>query len=195
MELGKQIRNHRQKAGLSQEELAGRIFVSRQTISNWENDKSYPDVNSLVLLGEVFQISLDTLIKGDIDMMKETIEKEAVTRLNRYSIIYAILLLGTVLSVVPLFRWLGMVAWIPVGIIFAITMYWAWKIEKLKKDHDIQTYKEIVAFSEGKRLDEIQKQREIGKRPYQKLLLGIGSAVIGAAVFFLIDFLMRILGV
>ena len=88
-----------------------------------------------------------------------------------------------------------MVAWIPVGIIFAITMYWAWKIEKLKKDHDIQTYKEIVAFSEGKRLDEIQKQREIGKRPYQKLLLGIGSAVIGAAVFFLIDFLMRILGV
>ena len=47
MELGKQIKKHRQEAQLSQEELAERIYVSRQTISNWENDKSYPDVNSL----------------------------------------------------------------------------------------------------------------------------------------------------
>ena len=45
MELGKQIKEHRQEAHLSQEELANRVYVSRQTISNWENDKSYPDVN------------------------------------------------------------------------------------------------------------------------------------------------------
>ena len=61
MELGKQIKNCRQEANLSQEELAERVYVSRQTISNWENDKSYPDVNSLVLLSEVFHISLDKL--------------------------------------------------------------------------------------------------------------------------------------
>ena len=47
MELGKQIKMYRQEAHLSQEELANRVYVSRQTISNWENDKSYPDVNSL----------------------------------------------------------------------------------------------------------------------------------------------------
>ena len=52
MELGKQIKKHRQEVQLSQEELAERVYVSRQTISNWENDKSYPDVNSLVLLSE-----------------------------------------------------------------------------------------------------------------------------------------------
>ena len=57
-------------------------------------------------------------------------------------------------------------------------MYFAIKIERVNKDNDIQTYKEIVAFSEGKRLDDIQKQREIGKRPYQKILLVIGSALI-----------------
>lgn len=57
MELGKQIKMHRQEAELSQEELANRVYVSRQTILNWENDKSYPDVNSLVLLSEIFQIS------------------------------------------------------------------------------------------------------------------------------------------
>lgn len=62
MELGKQIKKHRQEVQLSQEKLADRVYVSRQTISNWENDKSYPDVNSLVLLSEIFQISLDNLI-------------------------------------------------------------------------------------------------------------------------------------
>ena len=46
MELGKQIKKYRQESQLSQEELANRVYVSRQTISNWENDKSYPDVTS-----------------------------------------------------------------------------------------------------------------------------------------------------
>lgn len=78
MELGKQIKKYRQESQLSQEELANRVYVSRQTISNWENDKSYPDVTSLVLLSEVFQISLDKLIKGDIDTMKEVIKQEEI---------------------------------------------------------------------------------------------------------------------
>ena len=78
MELGKQIKRNRQEAQLSQEELADRVYVSRQTISNWENDKSYPDVNSLVLLSEIFQISLDNLIKGDIEVMKDVIQKEEI---------------------------------------------------------------------------------------------------------------------
>mgnify|MGYP005783589299 CR=1 FL=1 len=50
MEVGKQIKRFRRDLKLSQEELAGKIFVTRQTISNWENGKNYPDVNSLVLL-------------------------------------------------------------------------------------------------------------------------------------------------
>ena len=192
MELGKQIKKYRQEAQLSQEELAIRIYVSRQTISNWENDKSYPDVNSLVLLSEIFQISIDKLIKGDIDIMKEVIKKEEVTKMNRYGTVYTVLLIVTIVSAVPLFMWLRIWALISWGIIFAIAMYFALRIEKLKKDNDIQTYKEIVAFSEGKRLDEIQKQREIGKRPYQKFLLVIGSALIAASTCFLIGFLMHI---
>ena len=192
MELGKQIRMYRQEALLSQEELADHVYVSRQTISNWENDKSYPDVNSLVLLSEVFHISLDKLIKGDIDVMKEAIEKEEVEKMKQYGTIYTILLIATVVVAVPLFMWIGTWAFIPWGIIFASAMYFAFKIERLKKDNDIQTYKEIVAFSEGKRLDDIQKQREIGKRPYQKILLVIGSAVIAFVACILIGFLMHI---
>ena len=63
MELGTQIRKYRNERTLSQEALAEKVYVSRQTVSIWENGKSYPDVNSLVLLSEVFEISLDQLIK------------------------------------------------------------------------------------------------------------------------------------
>lgn len=192
MELGKQIKMHRQEAHLSQEELANRVYVSRQTISNWENDKSYPDVNSLVLLSEIFQISLDNLIKGDIEVMKDVIQKEEIEKMNRYGKSYTIMLIATAVSAVPLFMWLGVWAFIPWGIIWAISMYFAFKVEKVKKDNDVQTYKEIVAFSEGKLLDDIQKQREIGKRPYQKIFLVIGSALITFVVCVLIGFLMHI---
>ena len=192
MELGKQIKMHRQEAELSQEELANRVYVSRQTILNWENDKSYPDVNSLVLLSEIFQISLDKLIKGDIGVMKEVIQKEEIEKMKRYGRIYTIMLIVTVVSAVPLFMWLGVWAFIPWGIIWAISMYFALKIEKVKKDNDVQSYKEIVAFSEGKLLDDIQKQREIGKRPYQKILLVIGSMLITFTVCVLISFLMHV---
>ena len=192
MELGKQIKNCRQEANLSQEELAERVYVSRQTISNWENDKSYPDVNSLVLLSEVFHISLDKLIKGDIDRMREEIKKEEVTKLNHYGTILTVLFVVMLVSVVPLVQWLGNWGYIPWGIIFAVTMYFALKVEKVKKDNDIQTYKEIVAFTEGKRLDEIQKQREIGKRPYQKILLVLGGALIAVVVCVVIGLLMHV---
>ena len=192
MEFGKQIKKLRQEAQLSQEELAERIYVSRQTISNWENDKSYPDVNSLVLLSETFQISLDKLIKGDIEVMKDVIQKEEIVKMNRYGKIYTIMLIVTVVSAVPLFVWLGVWAFIPWGIIWALSMYFAVQVEKVKKDNDVQTYKEIVAFSEGKLLDDIQKQREIGKRPYQKIFLVIGSALITFVVCVLIGFLMHI---
>ena len=192
MELGKQIKVYRQKAHLSQEELANRVYVSRQTISNWENDKSYPDVNSLVLLSEIFQISLDKLIKGDIEVMKDVIQKEEIEKMNRYGRIYTIMLIATVVSAAPLFMWLGLWAFIPWGILWAFSMYFALKIEKIKKDNDVQTYKEIVAFYEGKRLDDIQEQREIGKRPYQKILLVIGSALITLVTCVVIGFLMHI---
>ena len=190
MELGRQIRFYRQEARLSQEELADRIYVTRQTISNWENDKSYPDVNSLVLLSEVFHISLDKLIKGDIEMMKDVINKDDVLKLNRYGNVSGWIMTLCVIATAPMFIFIGKWSLIPLGMLFAIAMYYAQKIEKIKKANDIQTYKEIVAFTEGKRLDEIQKQREIGKRPYQKFFMAAVAALIAALVSFVIAYLI-----
>ncbi|MDY2886583.1 hypothetical protein [Fusicatenibacter saccharivorans] len=65
-------------------------------------------------------------------------------------------------------------------------------MKKIKKENDIQTYKEIVAFTEGKKLDELHKAMEVGKRPYQNELKVIISAVVTAAVCFLIGFMMHI---
>ena len=52
MELGQQLKAHRKELGISQDELAEKIFVSRQSISNWENNKTYPDIHTLLLLAE-----------------------------------------------------------------------------------------------------------------------------------------------
>ena len=123
--------------------------------------------------------------------MKDLIKKEEIEKMNRYGSIYTVMLIATVVSAVPLFMWLGVWAFIPWGIIWAISLYFAFKVEKVKKGNDVQTYKEIVAFSEGKLLDDIQKQREIGKRSYQKILLVIGSAAVTFAVCVLISFLMH----
>lgn len=124
--------------------------------------------------------------------MKDVIKKEEVDKMNHYGRIYTIMLIVTVVSVVPLNMWLGVWSFIPWGIIWMITMSFAFKIEKIKKDNDVQTYKEIVAFSEGKLLDDIHKQQEIGKRPYQKILLVIGSALITLCVCILIGLLMHV---
>ena len=192
MNVGNQISTIRKEHQLTQEQFGSLFHVTRQTVSNWENDKSYPDVNSLVLLSETFQVSLDNLIKGDIDIMKEVIQREEVVKMKHYGAVYTILLTATVVSAVPLFMWLDTWAFIPWGIIFAAAMFFAFKVEKVKKDNDVQTYREIVAFSEGKLLDDIQKQREIGKRPYQKILLVIASAAAAFAACILIGLLMHV---
>ena len=144
-----------------------------------------------MLLSEVFKVSLDKLIKGDVDVMKDVIQKEEVDKMNHYGKIYTIMLIVTVVSVVPLFMWLGLWAFIPWGIVWMVSMYFVSKFEIIKKDNDVQTYKEIVAFSEGKLLDDIYKQQEIGKRPYQKMLLVIGSVLITLCVCMLIGLLMH----
>ena len=119
-------------------------------------------------------------------------KQSQIGKMNRYGKIYTKMLIVTAVSAVPLFMWLGVWAFIPWGIIWALSMYFAVQVENVKKDNDVQTYKEIVAFSEGKLLDDIQKQCEIGKRPYQKNLLVIGSMLITLAVCVLIGFLMHV---
>lgn len=106
MQVGNQIKKYRDQLHLSQEQLAEKIYVTRQTISNWETNKSYPDIHSLVLLSQIFNVSIDQLVKGDLEMMKYQIEKEEVNKFNKNAVIYGALLLIAVLSLVSLWTYL-----------------------------------------------------------------------------------------
>ena len=177
MEIGKQIKKHRTELGLSQEEFADKIFVTRQSVSNWENDKNYPDINSLVLMAEIFGVSLDSLVKGDIEKMQEEIKKEDIEYFNKANRRLTLAFVWDFFMLVPMIKLFKIWGAVIYGIVFILGLIEAIKVEKQKKKLDVQTYKEINSFIEGKRLDEIEKQREIAKRPYQKVLAAIGCAV------------------
>lgn len=190
MELGNQIKKYRTELEFSQEKLAERIYVSRQSISNWENDKNYPDINSLIRLSEVFHVSLDILIKGDWEKMKKEISVKDRKDFNKVSIIYAVMFGLLILTPVPLLHFLdkfGMMIW---AILAVVSMYVAFLVEKKKKEFDIQTYKEIVAFTEGKNLDEISKAREEGKRVYQKVSLALFAGISAVILSFGIAYIL-----
>ncbi len=191
MELHTQIKKYRSNLNLSQEELAEKVYVTRQTISNWENNKNYPDIHSLLLLSSIFHISLDQLVKGDIDIMRQEISEAELKNFNRNGAIFTSLLVLFIVSVVPLTVFLGYYGLIISAVLFAVTMYFAFKIEKYKKVNDIQTFKEIIAFTEGKRLDEIERNQEYGKRPYQKILAALTCAVITFFVSMLFIWLLK----
>lgn len=70
MTLGRNIQKIRKEAHMSQEDLADMFHVSRQTISNWENSKSYPDLETIVKMSDSFNISLDILLKEDVSLVK-----------------------------------------------------------------------------------------------------------------------------
>ena len=68
LDIGAKIQQSRKGAGLSQEQAAEKLGVSRQTISNWENEKTYPDIISVIKMSELYAVSLDYLLKGERPM-------------------------------------------------------------------------------------------------------------------------------
>lgn len=193
MNLKNQIREYRVNLGLSQDELAEKAYVTRQSISNWENGKNYPDINSILLLSEIFNISVDELLKGDLKAIKESIDKETLSKFKMLGNLLTIGFILVIISAAPLLLLWGLKGSIIWGIIFIITMIIAAWVDRIKKKEDIHTYKEIVDFMEGKRLEGNIKEVEKGKRIYQKtilvLIFGIGSAVITFLVATLMEFL------
>ena len=71
MSFGSNIGYLRKKQGITQEELAERMFVSRQTISRWETDSVYPDVETVIKLCEILDCDMETLVRGDASAGKE----------------------------------------------------------------------------------------------------------------------------
>lgn len=89
MDFGKQVKQIRTEHHLTQEQMANKLNVSRQAVSNWENNKNLPDLELIVQMAKVFSLSLDTLILGGNDMnnMTEKLIKDgSETRRAKYNL-------------------------------------------------------------------------------------------------------------
>lgn len=190
IDIGSKIKTLRLSKSMTQEQLAKALHVSAQAVSKWENGKSYPDIHSLLLLSALFDVSLDQLIKGDLETMKQEVNAADVRAMNRDAIIYTVLLAATIILPVPLIKWFGLYGLIPELLLWGSAMYFALRLERIKKANNVQSYREILAFSEGKRLDEIEQKVEAGKRPYQKVLLALLTAGITLLVGMVLSWLL-----
>ncbi|NLY09145.1 MAG: helix-turn-helix transcriptional regulator [Tissierellia bacterium] len=83
MEIGKKLKTARANAQMTQEEAAEALDVSRQTISNWENEKSYPDILNVINISKVYAISLDELLLEDEKMIKHLEDTTNVVKSNK----------------------------------------------------------------------------------------------------------------
>ena len=97
MEISKCIKDARQKNNISQESLAEQLGVSRQTISSWETGKSYPDIVSVIKMSDIFNISLDKMLKEDKKLVSNMQEKMDTVKSNKsiiFTILFAIIIFG-----------------------------------------------------------------------------------------------------
>ena len=97
MEISKCIKDARQNDNISQESLAEQLGVSRQTISSWENGKSYPDLVSIIKMSDIFNISLDKMLKEDKKLVNNMQEKMDTVKSNKsivFTILFAIIIFG-----------------------------------------------------------------------------------------------------
>lgn len=199
MEIGARIKEHRRTAGMSQDDLAARVYVSRQTISSWENNKTYPDVQSLLLLSEIFDATVDSLIKGDVETMNETIERDStiMKRLSYVMLGFLLLMIACLVWIcVQVFAWdwaleqtvptfvLALVLW-------SIAMFAAAWLDRIKRNHDLITYHEILSFWNGEQVDRDtergRRERERGRRErliprWLKIIRAAGFMILALAI-------------
>lgn len=185
MNLSKQIKYFRKRDNLSQEELAEKIYVSRQTISNWENERSYPDIHNLLMLSVLFDTSLDDLVKGDVEIMTEKLEKAAFFKWTYMMLALLLLFPISIPITIYLFGDSGLV--IPL-VLFITCMFAASKVQKIKKEYNLKTYRQIKDYIEGKPISAMKPDK-------WERLLQIGLVLASAIFSFIVVYLgMSLLG-
>ncbi|MDT2640605.1 helix-turn-helix transcriptional regulator [Enterococcus dongliensis] len=99
MEVGERLKLRRVELNLTQEYVAEVLGITRQTISNWENGRSYPDIERMIRLSDVYSLSLDELLKGDKKMVKHLQEN---TLVNHFLKVFIIMLSINILLMIVL---------------------------------------------------------------------------------------------
>ncbi|WP_251521604.1 MULTISPECIES: helix-turn-helix domain-containing protein [Staphylococcus] len=180
MNLGTQIKKYREKNNLSQEDLAEKMYISRQTVSNWENDRSYPDVHNLLLLSSIFDVSLDNLVKGDLEIMEKKLNQSHL-KFWTYLMLITFLLGAVLLG--PAIMSSGNLGMLFIVALFIVGMCASFKVEKIKKDHNIETYDKIVAYMNGENPNNVQSTERRNKLTFTLSFIGfVGTIIIIALI-------------
>ena len=154
MYISKRLKELRTLNGFSQEKLAELLDVSRQTISSWENERSYPDVHNLIMLCDVYSVSLDDLMKGDIEIMKKEVSNTDLSKAPQDAIQLIqsglVMIIGLLIAVIGLILLLNIrsTLW-GYGLMIvgaALACFFAFYSDYLKRRNKIQTYKELSDF-------------------------------------------------
>ncbi len=94
MKFSEKIKEIRKMQNLTQEQFAEKIFTSRNAVAKWESDRGYPDIQNLITISEVFEISLDDLIKNDKKLKTKIILDSASKKWHILVIIYLIAIIS-----------------------------------------------------------------------------------------------------
>ena len=143
MRIADEIKNARIQKGYTQEQVSENLLVSRQTISNWENGKTLPDIISIIRMSELYELSLDELVKGD-KVLLEKIErdvsavkaKKKIIKFAWISIVIStiLIILGEMLKGNPFIDFLnGALPWVLLGLMFLFAILYLDKEERDKE--------------------------------------------------------------
>lgn len=177
--IGVRIRACRERAGMTQGELAAAAFVTRQSVGNWEKDKTLPDVESVKLLSAVFGISLDALLDDRSEEYLEQTARQRRTIVLALALNAALLvevLIGLIVTTLA-YEFLPWNQAYPISRVenlvrFAVLIpasVFAMKMGRIKREHELSNMLEIAAFLEGYRTG----------RSCRRLLSGASCCLIG----------------
>jgi transcriptional regulator with XRE-family HTH domain len=133
----------KKKHNMTQEEVAEKIHISRQTLSNWETGKSYPDLQSLLYLLELYNTTLYDLVNQDITTMKSK-----VIRRDIYILAYLFLMsiIVFILSIVAFIKINLFISIVTISLSIACLTVTSLKLERIKKENNITTFNEVIKF-------------------------------------------------
>lgn len=154
MNIGKKLISYRQHNRLSQEELSLKMHVSRQTISNWETGRTYPDIQSLLLLAELYHVTVDDLVKEDVKKMED--------KLTQLKIRW--LMIGIATSIILNYLAFASIRWIPIGIVCmlvgtftTIGVIMIYFYVKLTRSLQLRTFKQILNYINDRPVSRVPK--------------------------------------
>ena len=140
MRIADKIKNARMQKGYTQEQVAENLLVSRQTISNWENGRSLPDIISIIKMSELYELSLDEMMKGDKALLKKVERDVGAVKAEKKLIKFAwisivigtiLLILGEILEGNPFIDFMnGALPWVLLGLMFLFAILYLNKEEK-----------------------------------------------------------------